>query len=107
MTVSIQVQDGSWDQDPLFIQELCAIVADCFSAAVEERSVEAIVIEPGNLQPPRPRTLYERGPAGEVRIWLSARGSFILKYVYQFAHEFCHVMANIPATPPSSVLAAA
>lgn len=41
-----------------------------------------------------PVALFERGPAGEHRIRLSARNRAWAQYAYQFGHELCHVMAN-------------
>lgn len=41
-----------------------------------------------------PRTLFERGPAGEYQIELSASPDNPAQLVYQFAHELCHVLSN-------------
>ncbi|HET9978705.1 MAG TPA: tripartite tricarboxylate transporter substrate-binding protein [Burkholderiaceae bacterium] len=50
-----------------------------------------------------PVALYERGPAGEIRIELTAGGNDAGAYVYEFAHELCHVLANHERHPHHAV----
>lgn len=104
VAVRIDVLDADWgDAQPEEIQKVCGSVASCFDSAVAEKAVEPILVEPSTLNPPGPRTLFERTQTGQVRIMLSIRGRLWAKCAYQFAHEFCHVLANIPAVVPASV----
>ena len=50
-----------------------------------------------------PVALYDRGPAGEYRIELTASGADAGPYVYEFAHEFCHVLSNYERHPHHAV----
>jgi tripartite-type tricarboxylate transporter receptor subunit TctC/ABC-type nitrate/sulfonate/bicarbonate transport system substrate-binding protein len=50
-----------------------------------------------------PMALYERGPAGEYRIELTASGVDAGPYVYEFAHEFCHVLSNYERHPHHAI----
>ena len=41
-----------------------------------------------------PITLYEKGPQGEYRIYLSAGDRHWAHYAYEFAHELTHILTN-------------
>ena len=103
MGIEIEVQGTRADWgggDPADIRAVCESAAACFEQAVTEKPLEAIRIEPGDLG--HPRTVYERTPAGQIRVRLSARERYWAKFVYQFAHEFVHVLANLPRAEPAS-----
>ncbi len=67
-------------------------------------SVAAVLLEhfPGRRLNPilvahsdeRPLTLFEKGPQGEYRIYLSASDQHWAHYAYEFAHELSHVLTN-------------
>lgn len=67
-------------------------------------SVAAVLLEhfPGRRLNPilaahsdeRPLTLYEKGPHGEHRVYLSAKDQHWAHYAYEFAHELTHILSN-------------
>jgi len=101
MTIEVVGSETDWGgARPADVRAVCLSVAACFEAAVTEKPLEPIVIEPSDLG--HPRTVYERTPAGQIRVWLSARERYWAKFVFQFAHELVHCLGNMPSVAPAS-----
>lgn len=92
--IAITVTPGHWGKADLpDIQQLLEAVAVEFDAHVADRPAPRLnlrVVPRGTS----PRVLYERGPAGEYVVHLSARDERWFQYAYQFAHELCHIVSN-------------
>lgn len=41
-----------------------------------------------------PITLYQRGPAGEIRVKLDTGNRLWAQHAFQFAHEMCHILCD-------------
>src|SRR5581483_6466190 len=46
-----------------------------------------------------PITLFERGPAGEIRIRLDVEGPYWARFAFQFSHELGHVLCGFEEYP--------
>lgn len=46
-----------------------------------------------------PITLYQRGPAGEIRVKLDVEGRLWARFAFQFSHELCHVVCGVEEYP--------
>jgi hypothetical protein len=46
-----------------------------------------------------PITLFERGPAGEIRVRLDVEGRLWARFAFQFAHELGHVLSGAEEYP--------
>lgn len=46
-----------------------------------------------------PITLYERGPAGEIRVRLDVENRVWDRFAFQFSHELCHVFCGVEEYP--------
>lgn len=68
--------------------------AQCFQAAVEERTVDPVLVEPSGVGENVPRSLFDRAKGGETRVHLHVRGRHWAQFAFQFGHEFCHVLSN-------------
>ena len=94
--VQIVVAPGNWGNvDPQDIQVVLDSVASEFRPFVArpqgaQGTVKLRVVPRGNS----PRVLYERGPAGEYVVQLTARDERWFQYAYQFSHELCHILSN-------------
>lgn len=90
--VTIRVEGDGWGSAAREeIETLLQAVADELVDGPNPVFEQPIVVTHGG---PAPVALFGRGPAGEHRIRLSARGRGWAQYAYQFGHELCHVMAN-------------
>ena len=56
-----------------------------------ERRLKTILVRPHEGVP---ITLFEKGPAGEYQVLLSARDAYWSQYAYQFSHELVHILSN-------------
>lgn len=92
--IAITVAPGNWGAaDVADIQRVLESVADELRLQVGY-SPEArlnIRVVPRGVSP---RVLYERGPAGEYVVHLTARNERWFQYAYQFSHELCHIFSN-------------
>jgi hypothetical protein len=71
-----------------------AVLASCAKNLLRyspDRRLTTILVRPHEGVP---ITLYEKGPAGEYRVLLSARGQYWSQYAYQFSHELVHILSN-------------
>jgi len=90
--LSIRVEPEGWGEaSPQQIETVLNAVADELMAGFPERPLAPIVVSHTERNP---IALYERGPGGEYRIRLHARGEKWHLYVYEFAHELCHILSN-------------
>lgn len=90
--LSIRVQPGAWGEaDPQTIETVLYAVADELLARLPEKLAAPIVVSHTD---DNPVALYDRGPGGEYRVQLHARGEKWHLYVYEFAHELCHILSN-------------
>lgn len=90
--IEIRVLEGDWGRaHPSDIEAVLRSAAAELSVHVADRKPLAIVVVPASTHP---QVLYEKTPAGEYVVQLSARDRRWAQYAYQFAHEFCHVLAN-------------
>jgi len=90
--VTIRVEGEGWGRaEREEIETLLYAVADELVDGPAPVFAHAIVVTQGG---DAPVALFERGPAGEHRIRLSARDRAWAQYAYQFGHELCHIMAN-------------
>lgn len=93
-SIAITVAPGNWGAaDVADIQRVLESVADELRLQVGY-SPEArlnIRVVPRGVSP---RVLYERGPAGEYVVHLTARNERWFQYAYQFSHELCHIFSN-------------
>lgn len=46
-----------------------------------------------------PITLYQRGPAGEIRVKLNVEGYLWARFAFQFSHELGHVLCGVEEYP--------
>lgn len=104
MTIAIEVLDSDWGG--AVTADIAAVshsVVACFEAALSERPIEAIRVEPTSHPSDLPVSVFQRADTGQVRVLLSARGRHWAQYAFQFAHELCHVQANFcqPLQHPS------
>lgn len=92
--IAITVAPGAWGTADLpDIRQLLDAVAAEFDSHVADQPAPRLnirVVPRGTS----PRVLYERGPAGEYVVHLSARDQRWYQYAYQFAHELCHIVSN-------------
>jgi len=89
---TIRVEGGGWgsaERDE--IETLLVAVADELLSDPAQTLSAPIVV---TYAPGSPVTLFERGPAGEYQVRLSARNRHWAQFAYQFGHELCHVMSN-------------
>jgi len=56
-----------------------------------ERRLGTILVRPREGVP---ITLFEKGPAGEYQVMLSAHDAYWSQYAYQFSHELVHILSN-------------
>jgi hypothetical protein len=90
--LDIKVVPGGWgDADPKTIETVLYSVADELMARLPEKLAAPIVVSHTDRNP---IALYERGPGGEYRVHLHAKGEKWHLYVYEFAHELCHILSN-------------
>lgn len=92
--IVITVAPGNWGSANVDdIRQILESVADEFRSQVgyqPENRLNIRVVPRGIA----PRVLYERGPAGEYVVHLTARNERWFQYAYQFAHELCHIFSN-------------
>ena len=92
--IAITVAPGNWGEADLRdIQQVLESVANELRAQVAYPSDATLNIR----VVPRsgaPRVLYQRGPAGEYVVQLTARNERWFQYAYQFSHELCHIFSN-------------
>lgn len=88
----IRVKRGGWgnakEED---IEDLLAAVASELLRRFPGRELAPIVVSPSLRGPV---VLYQKGPANEYQVHLSARGGRWAEYVYEFSHELLHILAN-------------
>jgi len=90
--LQIRVLGGNWGRaSPGDIEAVLRSAAAELWVHVADRKPLALLVVPVSSHP---RVLYQRSPAGEYVVQLSARDRRWAQYAYQFAHEFCHVLAN-------------
>ncbi|MBW7902710.1 MAG: hypothetical protein H3C26_14610 [Rhodocyclaceae bacterium] len=88
----IRVEPGGWGgADTRHIETVLHAVADTLLSRLPEKLAAPIVVSHTERAPV---ALYERGPGGEYRVRLHARGDKWHLYVYEFAHELCHILSN-------------
>ena len=46
-----------------------------------------------------PITLYQRGPAGEIRVRLAVEGYLWARFAFQFSHELGHILCGVEEYP--------
>jgi len=97
--VTIRVEGEGWgsaerDEIETVLQ---AVAAELIGDAAALPQPIVVTHAPGS-----PVTLFERGPAGEYQVRLSARDRRWAQYAYQFGHELCHVMSNFQALPSAT-----
>lgn len=91
--VTIRVDGAGWgsaERDE--IETLLVAVTDVLVSDPAQQALSAPIVV--TYAPGSPVTLFERGPAGEYQVHLSARNRHWAQYAYQFGHELCHVMSN-------------
>jgi len=94
-TSSISVAEGDWDEArTVDIAAVLRSAAACFQGAVEERTVDTVLVEPSAADDTVPRSLFARAAGGETRVHLHVRGRHWAQFAFQFGHEFCHVLSN-------------
>jgi hypothetical protein len=79
--------DGSTD-------DVHAILQSCAENLLRycpERRLGTILVRPHEGVP---ITLFEKGPAGEYQVLLSAHDAYWSQYAYQFSHELVHILSN-------------
>ncbi|MFZ2853973.1 MAG: hypothetical protein WAZ34_07665 [Rhodocyclaceae bacterium] len=92
MGLDIRVEPGGWGEaDTRQIETVLYAVADELMARLPEKLAAPIVVSHTESNPV---ALYERGPGGEYRVELHAKGDKWHLYVYEFAHELCHILSN-------------
>lgn len=90
--LAIKVSGGGWgNAQPQDIETLLQSTAAELWAYFPQRELPPIVVV---HEDSGPKTLYEKGPAGEYIVRLSASDQRWSQYAYQFAHEFCHILSN-------------
>lgn len=88
----IQVQGGGWGKASREdIQTVLDAAANELAQSLPAPLPAPIVVT--HTDGP-PVALYGRGPQGEYRIHLHARGENWHLYAYEFAHELCHLLSN-------------
>lgn len=88
----IQVQGGGWGKASREdIQTVLDAAANELAESLPAPLLAPIVVT--HTDGP-PVALYGRGPQGEYRIHLHARGENWHLYAYEFAHELCHLLSN-------------
>ncbi len=102
--LNIQVQGGGWGHARKeSIETVLHAVAEELMSRLPGKLAAPIVVT--HTDGP-PVALYGRGPQGEYRIRLHARGENWHLYAYEFAHELCHVLSNfdehvVPGAEPT------
>lgn len=92
MGLNIKVQGGGWGGARTeTIENVLYSVADELMARLPTKLTAPIVVTHTDSNPV---ALYERGPSGEYRVNLHAKGENWHLYVYEFAHELCHILSN-------------
>lgn len=90
--LDIRVEPGGWGEaNPRQIETVLHAVADELMSRLPDKLTVPIVVSHTDRAPV---ALYERGPGGEYRVRLHARGEKWHLYVYEFAHELCHILSN-------------
>ncbi|HEX5801436.1 MAG TPA: hypothetical protein VFY24_00315 [Azospira sp.] len=90
--LNIRVEPGGWGEaNPRQIETVLYAVADELMARLPDKLSVPIVVSHTDRNPV---ALYERGPGGEYRVHLHAKGEKWHLYVYEFAHELCHILSN-------------
>jgi len=56
-----------------------------------ERRLGTIIVRPREGVP---ISLFDKGPAGEYQVLLTAHDAYWSQYAYQFSHELCHLLSN-------------
>jgi hypothetical protein len=98
----VRVLPGDWgDASPDDIREVCVSAASELARFAPGRDLGLITVEPAAGK--GPMVLFKRGPEGERRVLLDARGNHWAQFAYQFAHEFCHILCNSREGDPSNL----
>jgi len=92
MGLRLSIQEGGWaGAEKESIETVLYAVADELLVRLPKKLTARIVITHTESSPV---ALYERGPEGEYRVYLHARGTNWHLYAYEFAHELCHILSN-------------
>lgn len=90
--LEIRVLEGGWgDARAEDIETVLYAVAAVLLERFPGRRLNPILVAHSDKYP---LTLYEKGPHGEYRIYLSAREQYWAHYAYEFAHELTHILSN-------------
>lgn len=90
--VEIRVLDSGWgDARAGDIETVLYAVAAVLLERFPGRRLNPILVAHSDGHP---LTLYEKGPNGEYRIYLSAKDQYWAHYAYEFAHELTHILTN-------------
>jgi hypothetical protein len=83
---------GDWGEGSK--QDVHAVLESCAENLLRycpERRLKTIIVRPREGVP---ISLFDKGPAGEYQVLLSAHDTYWSQYAYQFAHELCHLLCN-------------
>lgn len=89
------VADAPWGGQIADVQKVLDSAANQLWPYFSDRKLPTILVEPKG----GPITLYQRGPAGEIRVRLNTGDRLWAQHAFQFAHEFGHILCNYDPAP--------
>lgn len=90
--LEIRVLEGGWgDASTEDIETVLRSVAAMLLEHFPDRRWNPVLVAHTDEHP---LTLYEKGPNGEYRVFLSARDRHWAHYAYEFAHELSHILTH-------------
>src|SRR5262245_61871033 len=93
----IRVASEGWgDAGAADITKVLQSAGDALSSQFPERKFPPIEVSRSSTTP---ITLFQRGPAGELRVRLNVEGTYWAQFAFQFAHEMGHVVCGFEEYP--------
>jgi hypothetical protein len=88
----IRVASEGWgDAGTEDVAKVLQSAGESLAALFPERRFPPIEVSRSSTTP---ITLYQRGPAGEVRVKLNVEGAYWAQFAFQFAHEMGHIVCS-------------
>ena len=92
VTIEVRVADADWgDAEPARVMVALEDTARELQALFPGDETLKVLVSPASRAP---MVLFERTPAGEYHVLLSARDGNWAHYAYEFAHELGHILTH-------------
>jgi len=88
--------DGWGDAGRADIAKVLQSAGEAMAASFPDRAFPPIEVSRSSTTP---ITLFQRGPAGELRVKLNVEGPYWSQFAFQFAHEMGHIVCGFEDYP--------